>query len=136
MSIFYCFREAEDKHENDTPETMIDAYSVDSAAVECAKQLEDDGDLRDEHVIMVRDEEYAWHRVEVRAHDVRELSACETEDLADYLEHRPGPCAHCGKPATCFGKYESNTALVQRACDDCCAHGNEDGWCKPYEAGS
>lgn len=38
-------------------------------------------------------------------------------------------CANCGKPATCFGKYEDMPEGF--ACDDCCAHGNEDGWCKP-----
>lgn len=52
------------------------------------------------------------------------------EDLSE-----PGPCAHCGKPATCVGSYESNDAPVARACDDCCGHGNEDGWCNRYGGG-
>jgi hypothetical protein len=47
----------------------------------------------------------------------------------------PGPCAHCGKPAACVGCYESPTNPVQRACDECCQHGNEDGWCKQYGGG-
>lgn len=37
-------------------------------------------------------------------------------------------CAHCGKPATCVGRYETMT-IVEAACDDCCAHGCEDGYC-------
>lgn len=43
----------------------------------------------------------------------------------------PGPCAHCGEPAICFGVYEDSTQPAARACDSCCGHGNEDGWCKP-----
>ncbi len=39
-------------------------------------------------------------------------------------------CAHCGKPAVCVGQYESADARTP-ACDDCCAHGNEDGHCDP-----
>jgi len=39
-------------------------------------------------------------------------------------------CAHCGKPATCIGRYESMTK-EEPACDDCCGHGNEDGYCSP-----
>lgn len=37
-------------------------------------------------------------------------------------------CRFCEKPATCFGTYESS-ANHGFACDDCCGHGNEDGWC-------
>ncbi len=48
----------------------------------------------------------------------------------------PGPCAHCGEPATCFGVYEDPSGPVERACDACCGHGNEDGWCESIrEAG-
>lgn len=36
-------------------------------------------------------------------------------------------CAHCGKPATCYGAYEGQAAGY--ACDVCCGHGNEDGSC-------
>lgn len=43
----------------------------------------------------------------------------------------PGECAHCGKPATCYGVYEDNAKPIERACDGCCGHGNEDGWCEP-----
>jgi hypothetical protein len=51
---------------------------------------------------------------------------------------RPAPsasekptCAICGKPATCFGRYEHPDNPEQFACDDCCGHGNEDGHCEP-----
>ena len=37
-------------------------------------------------------------------------------------------CAHCGKQATCKGAYEGSE-LEEYACDDCCGHGNEDGYC-------
>lgn len=37
-------------------------------------------------------------------------------------------CAICGKPATCLGRYE-DPGEPEYACDDCCGHGNEDGWC-------
>lgn len=39
-------------------------------------------------------------------------------------------CANCGKPATCIGRYEGPEQPVAFACDECCGHGNEDGWCK------
>lgn len=41
-------------------------------------------------------------------------------------------CRECGKPATCYGEYEMCGEAY--ACDDCCGHGNEDGWCKPLPA--
>jgi hypothetical protein len=37
-------------------------------------------------------------------------------------------CQFCKKPATCVGAYEGNEK-PEFACDDCCGHGNEDGWC-------
>jgi hypothetical protein len=37
-------------------------------------------------------------------------------------------CAFCGQAAACFGNYDS--AVDDYACDQCCWHGNEDGWCK------
>lgn len=42
-------------------------------------------------------------------------------------------CDSCErKPATCFGVYEVELdAAPSFCCDDCCGHGNEDGWCKP-----
>ena len=42
------------------------------------------------------------------------------------------PCHLCGKQATCFGVYEDPQGQAPRpACDGCCGHGCEDGWCKP-----
>lgn len=41
-------------------------------------------------------------------------------------------CETCGNPATCFGCYEG---VHGYACDTCCGHENEDGWCKMLEAG-
>jgi hypothetical protein len=40
-------------------------------------------------------------------------------------------CYNCGKPATCYGAYEDTNEHF--ACNDCCGHGNEDGWCDPVE---
>lgn len=42
-------------------------------------------------------------------------------------------CAHCGKPATCIGKYEA-MEFASPACDDCCGHACEDGHCDEIEA--
>ncbi len=44
-------------------------------------------------------------------------------------DHGAALCA-CGKPATCWGSYEGH-GKPEFACDDCCGHGNEDGWCVP-----
>lgn len=44
-------------------------------------------------------------------------------------------CHVCGKPATCIGAYEGET-VERPACDSCCGHGNEDGWCRPIETTS
>lgn len=41
-------------------------------------------------------------------------------------------CAVCGRAAICVGAYEGETE-TQFACDACCGHGNEDGWCQPLE---
>ncbi len=45
--------------------------------------------------------------------------------------HEPPQCTHCDKPATCIGAYEDPSGIPEPACDDCCAHGNEDGYCNP-----
>ena len=44
---------------------------------------------------------------------------------------QPKKCYSCGKPATCIGSYEGHDVDPQASCDDCCGHGNEDGYCKP-----
>jgi hypothetical protein len=36
-------------------------------------------------------------------------------------------CAHCGRPAACYGSYEDQP--FDYACSRCCGHGNEDGRC-------
>lgn len=44
--------------------------------------------------------------------------------------NRAGPrICECGRPATCFGSYESDLTPAY-ACDECCGHGNEDGRCE------
>lgn len=35
----------------------------------------------------------------------------------------------CSNLAACFGTAEGNAPSL--ACDECCGHGNEDGWCWP-----
>jgi hypothetical protein len=46
-------------------------------------------------------------------------------------------CAHCNeRPATCIGEYETCTGVDTFACDVCCAHGNEDGHCRPLTEAS
>jgi hypothetical protein len=40
-------------------------------------------------------------------------------------------CAHCDNDATCFGEYETCNDQPAFACDTCCLHGCEDGWCEP-----
>jgi hypothetical protein len=40
-------------------------------------------------------------------------------------------CAQCERrDPVCFGRYEDEGPPAP-ACDRCCGHGNEDGWCKP-----
>ncbi len=66
------------------------------------------------------------------------------EDREDYEAYRIGQkvrpcagcalcqlCAYCGKPSTCIGLYEPSheTQKPKPACDECCAHGCEDGPC-------
>lgn len=60
----------------------------------------------------VTDVENAWEVAESR----RELLMSEPK------------CACCGKPAVCFGAYD-NELRDKYACGECCAHGNEDGYC-------
>ena len=49
------------------------------------------------------------------------------------LASKERPTCECGKPATCVGAYEREENLGV-ACDECCGHGNEDGWCVPLAA--
>lgn len=41
-------------------------------------------------------------------------------------------CARCGGDAVCIGAYEG-AETAEYACDSCCGHGCEDGWCEPIE---
>lgn len=41
-------------------------------------------------------------------------------------------CSGCGGVPTCYGSYEGG-GVEGFCCDDCCGHGNEDGWCKPLD---
>jgi len=41
-------------------------------------------------------------------------------------------CGHCAVgEAVCFGCHEGDDSPIAFACDDCCGHGSEDGWCYP-----
>ena len=63
------------------------------------------------------------------------LSACVPKGCQNQpLAHMPEGeqvCAICGGPAACYGLYDpiDSEEVVQFACDECCGHGNEDGWC-------
>lgn len=41
-------------------------------------------------------------------------------------------CAYCGSPAACRGRYEDMTT-EEYACDKCCGHGCEDGYCSSLD---
>lgn len=58
-----------------------------------------------------------------------------SESRGEGLRHKVMVCAICGKPATCVGLYDAQgeDQDPEPACDDCCGHGNEDGWCVPIE---
>lgn len=59
----------------------------------------------------------------------------EIEDFCLELADEPDEtvvCAICGGVAACIGAYEGAT-VEQPACDSCCAHGNEDGHCRPID---
>lgn len=61
----------------------------------------------------------------------KQLSALKPLD-AERVRHLT--CDHCGKePAACFGHYEGGEGDPCVACDTCCGHGNEDGWCVRLE---
>lgn len=67
--------------------------------------------------------------------DLEKEEIVEPEPLSGSSEKGDGVeavCANCGAPATCHGKYEAG--IIGFACDQCCGHGNEDGWCNPVVA--
>ena len=50
-------------------------------------------------------------------------------EVGRILAHlKAAPCIACGKPPVCWGTAEGNRS-IDPMCDECCAHGNEDGWC-------
>lgn len=53
--------------------------------------------------------------------------------LSGEPSEEPARCQMCGKPAACLGVYENPDNDPAYACDECCGHGNEDGWCNPVE---
>lgn len=59
-----------------------------------------------------------------RSHVVRILIALRGRGVL------PLSCAHCERPATCMGCYETSE-IWESACDECCGHGCEDGQCYP-----
>lgn len=71
----------------------------------------------------------AWNR---RAQPAQEIRALRTENArlraqVEGEDERTPRCHTCGNVATCFGSYEMHSPAF--ACDTCCGHGNEDGWC-------
>ncbi len=52
----------------------------------------------------------------------------------DCIAVRNPACGCCERAATCVGAYEGS--LIDFACDECCGHGNEDGWCRPLPRGA
>jgi hypothetical protein len=76
-------------------------------------------------VVVLAKEDY--DALVIRARDRRDT---DVDDLRPTLAPM-GPahvCAHCGKPAACFGRYD-NMTTADFACDECCGHGCEDGRC-------
>ena len=65
------------------------------------------------------------------------MKATAATDLLRSLvdpEDQFGPDALChvgGEPAACVGRYERQDGPDLPACDVCCGHGNEDGYCSP-----
>lgn len=53
----------------------------------------------------------------------------------ELFELFPLACHICGAPAACLGNYADDRGEGDTfACDDCCGHGNEDGYCSPVRA--
>lgn len=60
----------------------------------------------------------------------REAYIGNVERVVKALAAGAPTCLACGKEATCVGAYEGFENL-DFACEECCSHGNEDGWCVP-----
>lgn len=71
-----------------------------------------------------------------RCVDAKDAEMCDLIDQRDAAQkacaemQQAAVCVHCGKPASCFGRYEDPGGPIEFACDECCGHGNEDGWCR------
>lgn len=81
---------------------------------------------------MERSDDGEW----IRWEDVASAIAAQQRALVverDTLTAKVAKCVICGKPASCFGVYEQPDQPIAFACDACCGHGNEDGWCKPID---
>jgi hypothetical protein len=51
--------------------------------------------------------------------------------VSDTMDNLDGKLCDCGLPAACYGAYEGMPPDF--ACNECCGHGNEDGWCVSVE---
>lgn len=82
------------------------------------------------------DEQYYWvSREEVRLAAAGVTDVAPTSPPSDDnppASDAPLVCSHCGKPASCIGRYD-NMIEDAPACDDCCGHGCEDGHCEPID---
>jgi hypothetical protein len=80
-----------------------------------------------------RDESYDYHST-VRGCCLNHADALRTALASEEARRIHGfiaapACSTCQRPATCLGVYEVATSAPAYACDECCAHGNEDGHC-------
>lgn len=55
--------------------------------------------------------------------------------LEEFASGKPPLCGTCSRPATCVG-YGERPETLSFGCDECCGHGNEDGWCVPLAGGA
>lgn len=67
-----------------------------------------------------RDEEY-------------ERNAQAITEVVQALAHGEVPPCECGNDAVCVGVTEGRLETLAVMCDECCGHGNENGWCVPLE---
>jgi len=104
-------------HEPDGAEGIYTVVAVVRYDARCVHAVR--GDVRDDMTGL-------W--VEA-ASDMVPVSRCTVVDRSRRVASE---CAHCAAPATCYGAYEG--ASPHSACDECCGHGCEDGWCVPIAA--
>lgn len=83
-----------------------------------------------------------WWADEPSTMDIRASAGAGHGLVPDRLRHRVAAmtrdeqaqpqCSFCDAPAVCVGRYE-NATQDEYGCDECCGHGNEDGYCTPLE---